>query len=144
MLTQNTAKLFIINYFTQKAEQSYWKGLVTEHCWLFGSMQNLKTVNNIVHLTTMIICCSNERSIATLTRQIEEQEQGARVAQSVSAWPWCIRSQVRSLDLTSLFQLLSFQCSLSACSFKYPYLTEHWWKEGGKMSAPSASWENTL
>ena len=46
------------------------------------------------------------------------QRIGARVAQSVSARPWCIRSRVRSPDLTSLFRLLSFQCSLS--SFKYP------------------------
>ena len=37
---------------------------------------------------------------------------GARMEQSVSVRPWCKRSRVRSPDLTSLFQLLSFQCSL--------------------------------
>ena len=63
------------------------------------------------------------------------------MAQSVSARPWCIRSRVRSPDLTSLFRLLSFQCSLS--SFKYPLKRSINGKRGGggggKMSAPSAS-----
>ena len=38
------------------------------------------------------------------------------MAQSVSAWPLCKKSQVRSPDLMSLFQQLSVLCSLS--SFK--------------------------
>ena len=36
---------------------------------------------------------------------------GARMAQSVSARPWCKRSWVRFSDLASLFRLLSFPCS---------------------------------
>lgn len=53
------------------------------------------------------------------TSPIEESKNGWQGwAQSVSAQLWCIRFRVRSPDLTSLFRLLSFQCSLS--SFKYP------------------------
>ena len=37
--------------------------------------------------------------------------QGGRMAQSVSARPWCKRSWVRFPDLASLFRLLSFPCS---------------------------------
>ena len=67
---------------------------------------------------------------------------GARVAQSASVRPWCVTSRVWSVDLTSLFRLLSFQWSfkLALNTLK----TEHWWKEGGKMSALSASLEITL
>ena len=57
------------------------------------------------------------------------------MAQSASARPWCIRSRVRSPDLTSFFRLLSIQCSFKVAlnTLKNGALIGK--RGGGKMSA---------
>ena len=58
-----------------------------------------------------------------------------RVTHLVSALP-SVHKVTSSIpgDITSLFQLLSFLCSWLAWN---TLNTEHWWREGSKMSPPS-------